>query len=123
MNPVRVSDSISCAMNPPSGPIASVIGPPVSRGSEAAAVHRLPDTSAEERAAIEAGWRREVAVAFHAGRPERRRDVGVGRGVPGWFFDRHAPGIYAQLEAKREAFRREMRGLAPARRDGGGHGR
>jgi hypothetical protein len=86
--------------------------PPDAAG-EADAVHRLPDTSPEERSAIEAEWRQAIEVAiWHARDLAAARDQALAfRGVPSWFFDRHGPDIKARRDAASRAWRESV-GLA-----------
>jgi hypothetical protein len=74
--------------------------------SEEDAVHRLPGTADAERREIEANWLHSLRVALFHGTTEadaRGRAAGF-HGVPGWFFDLHAPRLRAELEAERQAW-------------------
>jgi hypothetical protein len=76
-------------------------------------VYLLPDTPAEHRAKIEKDWLRCVDVSLlHYRDTETARDSAASAyGVPAWFFDRHAPGIKARLDAASRAWRASI-GLA-----------
>jgi hypothetical protein len=58
--------------------------------TEEGAVHRLEDTSAEERREIEKNWQHSVRVSVAHGKSEAdaRRRAADFHGVPSWFFDR-----------------------------------
>jgi hypothetical protein len=73
--------------------------------SEAHAVWLLEDTTEPERRLIEEDWTRWIAIVIRHGEGlpyrELRRQAREDHGMPGWFFDRHAPAIRKQIEAER----------------------
>jgi hypothetical protein len=74
--------------------------------SEEDAVHRLEDTTSEERRTIEQNWLHSLYVALLHGKTEedaRKRAAGF-HGVPSWFFDLHASRIRGEIEADRRAW-------------------
>jgi hypothetical protein len=78
---------------------------PAGAVSESHAVHLLPDTSAEERAAIERAWIRSIVVAVGGATTlAQARGRAADAGVPGAFFDRHGPRFQAEDIAERREF-------------------
>ena len=82
--------------------------------SEAHAVYLLPDTTVEERQAIEERWLRQLEVTLlHSTGLAAAREMAT-REMPARFFDAHAPAIHARQEAERLAFKAELARLKPA---------
>jgi hypothetical protein len=75
--------------------------------SESHAVWLLPDTSAEERAAIEEMWLEELRHEVRFGLPGRVRYT-TWRSPPRWFRDRYLAAVQAEVAAERQAVRAQV---------------
>ena len=76
--------------------------------SESHAVWLLPDTTAERKALIEAYWLRWIPAVLYQTTGmnlDWSRDHALASyGVPGCFWDKHAPAVRAEYEAERDRF-------------------
>ncbi len=77
--------------------------------SEQHAIYLLPGTTAERRAQIEGDWIRRIEINLgQFTTSEYAREAGL-RTMPASFWDEHAPGIEARLEAKLAEYRAQVR--------------
>lgn len=90
---------------------------PAGSESEADAVHKLPDTTPEERAKIEENWLNWVRVAASnaASRKAPDRECAfqdaAHYGVPRWFFEQTYDPLYERHRAESEAWQRKIQGV------------